>query len=86
MTPSPPSSVRVGVRLTFPEGLVREPIVARLVREFDVLANLLGVRVEEHVGWILCELVGEDAEVERAIAWLTEIGVRVDRQGDLLES
>jgi len=74
------------VRLTFPEHLIRQPIIARLVREFDVMPNIRRAKVEEHVGWMVCELGGEDEQVERAIDWLTDLGVGVDRLGDLLES
>ena len=74
------------VKLTFPEELIKEPILGRLVRAFDVLPNIRRANVEEHMGWIICELDGEHAEVERAIAWLAEEGIQVDRLGDVLES
>ena len=76
----------VRVKLTFPEHLIKQPIIARLVREFDVLPNIRRANVEEHVGWIICELGGEDEAVERAIEWLHDLGVGVDRLGDVVES
>ena len=75
----------VRVKLTFPENLIREPVIARMVREFDVLPNIRRANVEEHVGWIICELDGEPAVIERAIAWLREVGVQVDQLGDVVE-
>jgi len=42
------------VRLTFPEELVREPVVAQLVRRFDVEPNIRRASVEAHQGWIIC--------------------------------
>ena len=74
------------VKLTFPEHLIRQPIIARLVREFDVLPNIRRANVEEHTGWIICELGGDDANVERAVDWLRDLGVQVDRLGDVVES
>ena len=74
------------VKLTFPENLIKEPIIARLVREFEVMPNIRRANVEEHVGWIVCELGGDDDSVERAIAWLHDLGVGVDRLGDVVES
>jgi ABC-type methionine transport system ATPase subunit len=74
------------VRLTFPEHLIKQPLIARLVREFDVMPNIRQAKIEEHVGWVVCELGGENADIERAIDWLRETGVEVDRLGDLLES
>jgi L-aspartate semialdehyde sulfurtransferase ferredoxin len=73
------------VRLTFPEELIKEPIIGRLVRTFDVLPNIRRASVEEHMGWIVCELDGPSADVDRAIEWLSTQGVRVDRLGDVLE-
>jgi len=74
------------VRLTFPEELVREPIVAQLVRRFDVEPNIRRASVDAHEGWVICELDGAPAAIEGAVAWLEEIGVSVDRLGDVVES
>lgn len=73
------------VRLTFPDQLVHEPVVAQLVRRFDVEPNIRRANVEAHEGWIICELDGDPAAVEGAVAWLEEIGVSVDLLGDVVE-
>ena len=74
------------VKLTFPEDLITQPILARMVREYDVLPNIRRASVEDDMGWIICELDGPDDTVESAIAWLVAQGVQVDRLGDVLES
>jgi ABC-type methionine transport system ATPase subunit len=74
------------VKLTFPEHLIKQPLMGRLVREFDVLPNIRRANIEDEVGWIVCELAGEPASVEKALAWLSEAGVQVDRLGDIVES
>ena len=76
----------VRVKLTFPEPLIKEPLIGRMVRQFEVMPNIRRANVEEKVGWIVCELDGDHAEVERAVAWLEEAGVQVDRLGDVVES
>ena len=73
------------VKLTFPEHLIKQPVVARMVREFDVMPNIRRANVEETVGWMICELGGNDIAVERAIEWLGDLGVQVDRLGDVVE-
>ncbi len=78
--------IDVRVKLTFPETLVREPVIARLVREHDVEPNIRRAQVDAHEGWIICEIAGEPARVEEALAWLRELGVRVDLLGDVVES
>ena len=74
------------VQLTFPEDLVRLPIVAQLVRRFDVEPNIRRASVEAHEGWIVCELDGAPTAVEDAVSWLEGLGVSVDRLGDVVES
>jgi ABC-type methionine transport system ATPase subunit len=78
--------IGVRVRLTFPESLVRVPVLAQMVRRFDVEPNIRRANVEEHQGWILCELTGSPGAIEAALAWLAETGVEVDLLGDVLES
>ena len=73
------------VKLTFPEHLIRQPIIARMVQEFDVMPNIRRAKVEETVGWMICELGGDDDAIERAIEWLHDLGVGVDRLSDLVE-
>ncbi len=76
----------VRVKLTFPEHLIKQPIIGRLVREFDVMPNIRQAKVEETVGWVVCELGGHEDAIERAIEWLRGLGVQVDRLSDPLES
>jgi ABC-type methionine transport system ATPase subunit len=78
--------VNLRVKLTFPEHLIKQPLLGRLVREFDVLPNIRRANVEEKMGWIICELAGEDDAVESAVKWLEDAGVQVDRLGDVVES
>ncbi len=78
--------IQVRVKLTFPESLVRKPVLANLVRDFDIEPNIRRADVEEHRGWILCELDGQAAQIEAALAWLRQEGIEVDLLGDVLES
>ena len=73
------------VKLTFPQDLVREPIIASLVRRFDVSANIRRADVSESFGWMICELDGSEEAVTAAIAWLVDVGVQVDALDQPLE-
>lgn len=79
------STVSVRVRLTFPESDVRRPVLATMVRRFDVEPNIRRADVEEHRGWIVCEVEGEAAQVEAALDWVRGEGISVDLLGDVLE-
>ena len=78
--------IGVRVKLTFPEALVRQPVIGQLVKQFDVVPNIRRADVGEDSGWIICELDGDAAAVDRAVAWLQSTGIRVDLLGDVVES
>ena len=67
--------------LTFPEHLIDEPVVYRLGREFDVVTNIRWANVDERFAWVILEMQGRPEDVERAVAWLTEQGITVERIG-----
>jgi ABC-type methionine transport system ATPase subunit len=76
----------IRLRLTFPEALVREPVIARLVEQFAVVPNIRRADVRAASGWMICEMEGDPSAVEAAMAWLDQQGVTVDLLGDVLES
>jgi hypothetical protein len=78
--------IGVRVRLTFPENLVREPYMARLTSDHGVVPNIRKADVDDHSGWIVCELDGNGAAIDGALAWLRAEGVQVDLLGDVVES
>ncbi|MGH9278838.1 MAG: NIL domain-containing protein [Acidimicrobiales bacterium] len=75
----------VRVRLTFPEHLITEPLVGRMMRRYDVLPNIRRANISDSLGWMVCEVTGERPVVEEALAWLAGEGVQVDRLGDVVE-
>ncbi len=77
--------IRVRVRLVFPEALVRVPVVATMVRRFDVEPNIRRAEVEDEGGWMLLEVDGHAPAVDEALGWLRDEGVEVELLGDVLE-
>jgi ABC-type methionine transport system ATPase subunit len=69
---------RLRVRLTFPAHLVQEPIVYRLVKDFDLVINIRRADVKADHGWVVLELEGQEAVLQKGVAWLKEKGVQVD--------
>jgi len=78
--------IGVRVRLTFPEELVREPVIARMTEHFAVVPDIRKADVGEQGGWILCELDGDAGVIDEALGWLRAEGVQVDLLGDIVES
>ena len=74
------------VRFTFPEDLIKEPVIYLLGHEFQVITNVRMADVDDRTGWVVLELEGDAAEIDRSLAWAQERGVRVDPVvGDVIE-
>jgi ABC-type methionine transport system ATPase subunit len=69
---------RLRVRLTFPPALIQEPIVYRLVKDFDIVINIRRADVKADQGWVLLELEADEATLQKGVAWLKAQGVQVD--------
>ena len=73
------------VRLFFSPDLLSEPVVYLIGKQFEVVTNIRGGEVTRDSGWLYLELTGDDAEIDRAIQWTLERGVRVDPvEGDII--
>ncbi len=71
------------VKLTFPQELIKEPVIFTMARQFNVMPNIRSARVTESVGEVVLELEGEESELSAGIAYLKERGVKVDAvEGD----
>jgi L-aspartate semialdehyde sulfurtransferase ferredoxin len=65
--------------LTLPGELVGEPIIHTLGSDFDIVTTIRRANLEEGSGWVILEMEGSDEDVDRAVSWLGERGVTVDR-------
>jgi len=78
--------VKRQVMFTFPQELVREPIIYNLGLQFKVVTNIRRADISEDKGWVVLELEGEEQDIEQGIAWVISKGVRVDPAiGDIVE-
>lgn len=66
------------VKFTFPPDLVNQPVVYNMGRQFGIVTNIRRADVGHDRGWVILELAGEPASIERALAWAREQGVRVE--------
>jgi L-aspartate semialdehyde sulfurtransferase ferredoxin len=67
------------LHLTFPEHLISEPVIHRMGRDFELVTNIRRANIEDRGGWVILEVDGDDAAIARAVAWLAEQGLQVDR-------
>ncbi len=74
------------VMFTFPENLIKEPVIYNLGQQFNVVTNIRRADVSESKGWVILELEGSEKNIEEGLVWVMGKGVRVDPViGDVLE-
>lgn len=66
------------VHCTFPKGLIREPLLYNLGKDFDVVPNIRGATISDDIGLVYLELEGSDHEIDRAVEYLHSRGVTID--------
>lgn len=64
--------------LMFPARLITRPILWELAKNFSVVTNIRQASVTAEVGLVSLELDGEREEIKKAIAWLEELGIKVE--------
>lgn len=65
------------LELIFPKEMVKEPVVYRIGRDFGVVTNIRRAEVTADGGWLVLELTGPEAEIEKAVAYARRLGVEV---------
>ena len=65
--------------LTFPERLISEPVIHRVGKDFNLVTNIRRANIEERSAWVILEMDGADGDIARAVAWLAEQGLQVNR-------
>jgi ABC-type methionine transport system ATPase subunit len=79
------SSIRLFV--SFPEELVDRPLIYEIVKKFDVVPSIRRANVEEHSGWVILEINGDQEQLHGAVTYFEGLGCTVNRmEGDVLES
>jgi len=74
------------VKLTFPQQLIKEPVIFTMAKQFNVMPNIRRARVTETVGEMILELEGAEQSLEQGIQWLKERGIEVElAEGDVVE-
>ncbi|GAB4546295.1 MAG: NIL domain-containing protein [Thermodesulfovibrionia bacterium] len=74
------------VKLTFPQHLIKEPVIFTMAKRFDIMPNIRRARVTETVGEMVLELEGTDENLTKGIDYLKELGIEVELvEGDIVE-
>ncbi len=78
--------MRRRVKLTFPQHLIKEPVIFTMAKRYEVLPNIRRARVTDTVGEMILELEGNEKNLEEGIQFLKEQGIEVELiEGDVIE-
>jgi ABC-type methionine transport system ATPase subunit len=74
------------VKLTFPQNLIKEPVIFTMAKKYDVLPNIRRARVTDTVSEMVLELEGDEENLEKGIKSLQEQGIEVELiEGDVMQ-
>ena len=74
------------VKLTFPQNLIKEPVIFTMAKKFDIMPNIRRARVTETVGEMVMEIEGSEENLKKGIESLKQQGVIVELiEGDIVE-
>jgi ABC-type methionine transport system ATPase subunit len=78
--------MKTRVKLTFPQNLIKEPVIFTMANQFRVMPNIRRARITETVGEMVLELEGTEDDLGKGLAFLKQKGVEVEMvEGDLIE-
>ncbi len=67
----------------FPQELISQPIISHTLGEkFEVVPNIRAASIQATGAKVIVEIEGEEAEIERSVAYLRECGVDVSAIAD----
>jgi len=66
------------VYLTFPENLIKQPLIFQSGHKFKIITNIRSASITDKVGIVALEVTGENAEIDKTIAFFKENGVTVE--------
>ena len=64
--------------LTYSQEKIKEPIIYAVGKKFRVVTNIRSASVSDHVGIVGLELDGDLAEIDAAVKWIADQGVKVE--------
>ncbi len=71
------------LKLTFPQNLIKEPVIYTMAKKFAIMPNIRRAKVTESVGEVVLELEGPDTKLEEGIDYLRDPGVKIEEiEGD----
>jgi len=65
------------VKLTYPSSLQDQPVLYRLIKDFDLATNIRRASVGAAEAWLIVDIEGETSAIDKALGWAAEQGLVV---------
>jgi ABC-type methionine transport system ATPase subunit len=69
----------MAIGLTFPGALQDESIICYLCKNFEISLNIIEASFSMSAGWAILTVEGEQEEVNRALDFLTDKGIKIQQ-------
>ena len=66
------------VTLTFPQNLIKEPVIFTVAKQFNLIPNIRRAKITETIGEVTLEIEGSDKDLEAGLKAFTAKGVKVE--------
>ena len=63
--------------LNFSPSIVNQPIIFRLVKDFELMLNILRAGIDERGGYTVMEIDGKPSQIKKGVGYLESSGVEV---------
>ncbi len=64
--------------LTYPRELVKEPLIYQVGQIYKVVTNIRQASISDKIGLVALELEGPPEEIEKAVKFFSDKGVKVE--------
>ena len=66
------------VTLTFPQHLIKEPVIYTMARQYNLIPNIRRAKITETVGEVTLEIEGNEKDLEAGLKDIVSKGVKVE--------
>ena len=64
--------------LTYPPELIKEPFIYQVGKLYKVVTNIRQANISDKLGLVALELEGEAGEIDKAVKFLSDKGIKVE--------
>ena len=66
------------VELDYPSNLVTEPVLSKVIKKYEIMANIRRASITKGFGYVQMEIEGDEKEVQKALEDLARQGIDVN--------